>query len=258
MKSSDGKGNQYDRLVACLFRERWKEALSEVAFTKDEVIDTAARLGLKIKNLADVVYTYRSRRPMPAEISEKGNWVIAARGAGKYAFVRIVAETTVTVPESLKTYPIPYAVPDIVAQNLARDEQGLLTIVRYNRILDVFSGLACFHLQSHVRTQISGHGQVEIDDLYVGVDKDGQGFVLPVEAKEEGERLGLDKAVALTLFARAKFPKLICRPVGIIRRALHLFDCVEFEPAEELSKVVLVDMRRYQLVVEEKRTRAGS
>jgi hypothetical protein len=156
----------------------------------------------------------------------------------------------VTIPDSLKTYSIPYAVPEIVAQNLARDEQGLLTVVRYNRILDVFTGLACFHLQSHIRTFVKEHGQVEVGELYVGVDKDGQGFVLPVEAKEEGERLGLDKAVALTLFARKCFPKLICRPIGIMRRALHLFDCVEFEPVEELSKVAVLEMRRYQLVMD--------
>ena len=155
------------------------------------------------------------------------------------------------IPESLKVYCIPYAVPEIVDQNLARDEQGLLTIVRYNRILDVFTGLACFHLQSHIRTQLAGHGQVEIDELYVGIDKDGQGFVLPIEAKEENERLGLDKAVALTLFARSRFPRLICRPIAVLRRGVHSFDCVEFEPAEELSKVVVLEMRRYKLVSEE-------
>ena len=39
--------------------------------------------------------------------------------------------------------------------------------------------------------------------------------------------------------------------IGIMRRGLHLFDCIEFEPAEELSKVVVLEMRRYQLVAEE-------
>jgi len=251
MKSRRRQENKYDKLLSSIFKEKWRSSLTEVPFTKDEVIDSASGLGLRIKNLADVIYTYRSRRPMPADILKTGNWVIAARGSGMYAFIKISGETTVTIPDSLKVYSIPYAVPEIVAQNLARDEQGMLTIVRYNRILDVFSGLACFHLQSHIRTHIPDHGQVEIDELYVGVDKDGQGFVLPVEAKEEGERLGLDKAVALTLFARARFPKLICRPIGIIRRGTHLFDCVEFEPAQELAKVVVLEMRRYQLVTEE-------
>src|SRR5437660_10074276 len=128
---------------------------------------------------------------MPGEILKTGNWVIAARGSGLYAFVKIVGETTVTIPDSLKVYPIPYAVPEIVAQNLARDEQGLLTIVRYNRMLDVFSGLACFHLQSHLRTHIPEHRQVEIAELYVAADKDCQGIVFTVEACEEATRLDL-------------------------------------------------------------------
>ena len=250
MKSQDTE-NKYDRLLASIFKTKWKTSLNEIPFSKDEVIDLAVKLNLRIKNLADVIYTYRSRRQMPPEIQKTGNWVIAAKGSGLYAFLKIVGETTVTIPESLKVYQITYAVPEIVAQNLARDEQGMLTIVRYNRILDVFSGLACFHLQSHIRTHIPKHGQVEIDELYVGVDKDGQGFVLPVEAKEQNERLGLDKAVALTLFARERFPKLICRPMGIVRRGVHLFDCIEFEPSDELSKVAVVEMRRYQLVAEE-------
>ncbi len=250
MKRPRDEGTKYDQLLASLFSKKWKPSLQEIPFSKDEVIDAASALGLRIKNLADVIYTYRSRRRMPSEIRRTGNWVIAARGSGLYAFVKAAGETTVTIPESLKVYAIPYAVPEIVAQNLARDEQGLLTIVRYNRILDVFTGLACFHLQSHIRTHVAGHGQVEIDELYVGVDKDGQGYVLPVEAKEENEKLGLDKAVALTLFARNRFPKLICRPIGVMRRGPHVFDCVEFEPAEELSKVVILEMRRYQLVAE--------
>jgi len=251
MKSPAINASKYDQLLAAIFKRKWSFSMPEVPFTKDEVIDAASELGLRLKNLADVIYTYRSRRPMPREILKTGNWVIAARGSGLYAFVKIKGETTVTIPASLKVYPIPYAVPEIVAHNLARDEQGMLTMVCYNRLLDVFTGLACFHLQSHIRTHLSDHGQVEIDELYVGVDKDGQGFVPPIEAKEEGERLGLDKAVALTLFARARFPKLICRPVGIMRRGLQLFDFVEFEPAEELSRVVVLEMRRYQLVTEE-------
>ena len=128
-------GNRYDRLLASIFKQKWKPSLIDVPFTKDEVIDVANKLGLRIKNLADVIYTYRSRRPMPSAILRTGNWVIAARGSGLYAFVKITGDTTVTIPDSLKVYPIPYAVPEIVAQNLARDEQGPLTIVRYNRVL---------------------------------------------------------------------------------------------------------------------------
>ncbi len=167
------KPNAYDRVLIAVFDKHWREGLEEVLFTKDDLIDEADRIGLRVKNIADILYTYRSRRPLPPELREKGNWVIAARSAGKYAFLAVKGNSTVEIPERLKVYPIPYAVPEIVANNLADDEQGLLTIVRYNRLLDVFTGLACFHLQSHVRTQIPKHGQVEIDDLYRGR---GQGW----------------------------------------------------------------------------------
>jgi len=240
--------NAYDQVLIRVFRKHWKTGLAEIPFSKDDLIDAAAAVGLRIKNIADILYTYRSRRKLPDTLREKGNWIIAAKGSGKYAFVSVSGASIVQIPGHIKIYPIPYAVPEIVATNLAQDEQGLLTIVRYNRLLDVFTGLACFHLQSHVRTQVAGHGQVEVDDLYVGVDKDGRGFVLPVEAKDAGESLGVDKAVSLALFAKAKYKSLICRPIAVIRQSPSLFACVEFEPVTELSKVAVLDIRRYQLV----------
>ncbi len=240
--------NAYDRVLIHVFEQHWTKGLQDVPFSKDDVLDAAAALDLRIKNAADILYTYRSRRKLPEAIAKHGNWIIASRGSGLYSFAKIVGHSQVIIPATLKVFPIPYAVPDIVAAHLPRDEQGLLTIARYNRILDVFTGLACFHLQSHVRTQIKGHGQVEIDELYVGVDKDGRGYVLPVEGKEEGESLGIDKAVSLTLFARAKYPKLICRPIAIIRESENQLACVEFEPAIEIEKVSVLDMRRYVLV----------
>lgn len=242
------KSNAYDQVLIELFKTRFKRGMSEVAFDKDDLIDTAAKLGLRIKNLADVLYSYRSRRDFPEEIAKKGNWILAQKGSGKYAFLKVTQSATVDIPSTLKIYPIPYAVPEIVAMNLAKDEQGLLTIVRYNRLLDVFSGLACFHLQSHVRTHVKDHGQVEIDELYVGVDKDGRGYVLPVEGKDSGEYLGIDKAVALSLFAKAKFPGLICRPIAVIRQSDEVIACVEFEPSCDISRVSVLDIRRYQLV----------
>jgi hypothetical protein len=79
MKARALKPNQYDKLLASIFKRKWTLSMAEVPFTKDEVIDVANELGLRLKNLADVIYTYRSRRPMPKEILKTGNWVIAAR-----------------------------------------------------------------------------------------------------------------------------------------------------------------------------------
>lgn len=244
------KPNAYDRVLVAVFAKYWRKGLREVLFTKDDLIDEAGRIGLRVKNIADILYTYRSRRSLPTELLKHGNWVIAAKGAGKYAFQIVTGSSIVEIPAHLKIYPIPYAVPEIVAGNLAKDEQGLLTLVRYNRLLDVFTGLACFHLQSHVRTQVKNHGQVEVDELYVGVDKDGQGFVLPVEAKDAGEFLGVDKAVSLTLFAQTRYPSLVCRPIAIVRESENRITCIEFEPVTDLTKVAVVEIRRYELVKE--------
>jgi hypothetical protein len=245
--------NAYDQLLVSIFKAKWKAGVDELAFSKDDLIDTALTLGLRIKNIADVLYTYRSRKPFPAHIASRGNWIIASKGSGKYAFVRVTHAAIVDIPPTLKLFPIPYAVPEIVANNLANDEQGLLTIARYNRLLDVFTGLACFHLQSHIRTHVKGHGQIEVDELYVGVDKDGRGYALPVEGKVAGEALGIDKAVGLSLFAAAKFPKLICRPIALLRQAEDIIACVEFEPAKTISDVSVLDIRRYRLVRDDQR-----
>ncbi len=250
MKTKPDKLQAYDRVVEELFFTYWEKGAIEVVFTKDNLIDAIERVGLRIKNTADIIYTYRSRRKLPAKLLKLGDWIIASRGSGKYAFVPTLQGRLIEIPSALKIHPVPWAVPEIVAANLARDEQGLLTIARYNRLLDVFTGLACFHLQSHVRTHIKGHGQVEIDDLYVGVDKEGIGYVLPVEGKEEGESLGRDKAVALTKFARFKFPNLRCRPIAIARQADEVFACIEFEPTESVASVAVLEIRRYRLVSE--------
>ena len=102
MKQSADQGTKIRSTADLVVQKEMELFLAEIPFSKDEVIDAASALGLRIKNLADVIYTYRSRRPMPREIRRTGNWVIAARGSGLYAFVKVAGETTVTIPESLK------------------------------------------------------------------------------------------------------------------------------------------------------------
>ena len=80
------------------------------------------------------------------------------------------------------------ALPEIVEKYTANDEQGLLSTLRYNRLIGIFTGVTCFHLQSHVRATIAGEGQIEIDHLYVGVNEEGVEYILPIEAKSPDER----------------------------------------------------------------------
>ena len=65
----------------------------------------------------------------------------------------------------------------------------MLARVRYNRLIDIFLGIACYSLQNHFRTTVPGMGQVETDEIYVGVDKRGSHYVVPVQAKGGNDKL---------------------------------------------------------------------
>ena len=171
----------YDKIITALFKQKLKSSKTKdkLDFTKDELVHTARRLKLDLRNPPDVVYTYRTRKALPDAILKTGNWILVPKGKGKFAFAKTTREPFVEIQQGLAHIEILNALPEIVQKYTANDEQGLLSTIRYNRLIDIFTGVTCFHLQSHIRTTISGEGQIEIDDLYVGVDEDGAEYILP-------------------------------------------------------------------------------
>ena len=91
----------------------------------------------------------------------------------------------------MATTKIPDATPGIVAKYALGDEQALLARVRYNRLIDIFTGVVCYSLQNHLRTFVAGVGQIETDELYVGVDKKGAHFIFPIQAKGGSDQLNI-------------------------------------------------------------------
>ncbi len=79
----------------------------------------------------------------------------------------------------------------MIARYALSDEQALLAKIRYNRLIDLFTGLTCYSLQNHLRTAVKNVGQVETDEIYVGLDKRGAHFILPVQAKGKREKIGI-------------------------------------------------------------------
>jgi len=75
-------------VLAAVFEKRWRKGLKEVLFSKDDLIDEAARIGLRVKNIADILYTYRSRRALPKALKQHGDWVIAPKARGNMPFRR--------------------------------------------------------------------------------------------------------------------------------------------------------------------------
>ena len=116
--------------------------------------------------------------------------------------------------EELLTIKVPDATPEIITAYALSDEQALLAKVRYNRLVDVFLGITTFSLQNHLRTTVKEVGQIEIDEIYVGIDRHGRQYVVPVQAKGGNDKHGVVQTQQDLLCCAEKFPNLICRAVS--------------------------------------------
>ncbi len=86
--------------------------------------------------------------------------------------------------------------------------------MRYNRLIDIFLGLTTYSLQNHLRTHVKGMGQIEIDEIYVGLNRNGAQYVIPVQAKGGSDKLSPVQTTQDLACCKAKFPDLICRPIS--------------------------------------------
>ena len=109
---------------------------------------------------------------------------VVGKGVACYEF-RLASPGKVVPSTNRTPIKIPDATPEIVRQYATgTDEQALLTRVRYNRFIDVFTGLTCYSIQNHLRTTVKDVGQIEVDEIYIGLNKRGAHFVLPCLAKQ--------------------------------------------------------------------------
>ena len=125
--------------------------------------------------------------------------------------------------------------------------------MRYNRLLDIFPGVAAYSLQNHLRTTVTGLGQVEIDEIYVAIDKRGRQYVLPVQAKGGNDRLSTVQTRQDMACCAEKFPQLLCRAISaqfIETDLIALFELARFGDEIRISKE-----RHYKLVPADQITR---
>ena len=54
---------------------------------------------------------------------------------------------------------IPDATLGVVLKYALSDQQVLLAKLRYNRLVDIFTAVTCYSLQSHLRTTVRGVGK---------------------------------------------------------------------------------------------------
>lgn len=249
MRKKDG--NRYAKLVEDIFFQKYEKGATSVCFVRADLESTAKKLDIKLpKNLGDVLYSFKFRVLLPesirVEAAENKEWVIKNIGRAKYAF-ELVPEARILPDKMMLATKIPDATPGIVGKYALDDEQALLTKLRYNRLLDIFTGVACYSLQNHLRTTVPGIGQVETDEIYVGVDKLGRQFVFPMQAKGGSDQIGVVQIEQDIRLCEHKYPELICRAIAaqfIDDNKISIFEFIMQK--DEVKKVA---ERHYQLVL---------
>lgn len=172
-------------------------------------------------------------------------WIIDGVGQAKYAFV-LVKLNRIVPNSSLATIGIPDATPEMIRAYALDDEQALLAIMRYNRLIDTFLGLTTYSLQNHLRTSVQGIGQIEIDELYFGLDRNGSHYVIPVQAKGGSDQIAVVQTKQDIAWCAQRFPKMKCRALS----AQFLLDDLVaiFELTVQRDEVKIVDEKHYKLV----------
>lgn len=244
------KKSKYSQIIENIFTDFYKKGMTEVPFSREHISEYAERLGIKTpKNLGDVVYSFRYRASLPQKIQDTApdgkEWLIVGTGSANYCF-RLSNIVNILPNPAQEVISLPDNTPEVISYYQLSDEQSLLCKIRYNRIIDTFLGIVTYSMQNHLRTQVKGVGQIEIDEIYIGVNKMGQHFILPVEAKVGRDRIGAVQLMQDIKYCEQNFPDLICIPIGV-----HKMDddvlCI-FRLKIEDEQVRIVDEKHYRLV----------
>ena len=244
--------NAYSQIIAEIFRRKFMPGMIEFDFAREDIGVIAAELNVTIpKNFGDVIYTFRYRKPLPKAILDTQPdhfyWLILGAGDAKYRF-RLSRLCYIEPTRGLLVRKIPDATPEIIAQYALSDEQALLAKVRYNRLIDIFLGVTAYSLQNHLRTKIPNYGQIEIDELYVGVDSQGAQFIVPVQAKGGNDKLGVIQTIQDVTFCQTQERYKHCVPRTVSAQFMDGDVIAMFELTFDGDDVSIVREKHYRLV----------
>ncbi|AFY94201.1 hypothetical protein [Chamaesiphon minutus] len=249
-KAKQREPNRYETIILRLFENHYTQGLTEFEFTRDEIESISKILNIKLpKNIGDVIYTFRYRSKLPEKIQDTANpgleWIILGAGNACYRFIQFKLNPIIPRDE-LVTIKIPDSTPEIITAYALSDEQALLAKVRYNRLVDVFLGITAFSLQNHLRTTVESIGQIEIDEIYVGIDRYGRQFIVPVQAKGGKDKHSVVQTLQDLTYCAEKFPDLICKAVSA--QFMSEGRIAMFELLREGNEVKVVEEKHYRLV----------
>lgn len=253
--------NRYEAPIIATWREASKGAVApeRVPFTKEDIVRhgrALTKLGvdteaLDVKNVPDIIYTFRARSELPAEILKHGNYAIIGCGKGKYCFSSIPNPNRVRLPAVIKEETVSNRIPKWVQPYMGNDEQGMLTRISHNDLIQSYLGLKqAFRLQSHLRMGVPNYGQVEVDELYAGEDIDGEHIIIGVEAKDvsDNDLLNISQLFGTAQALRATFPTLKKRLVGVKPDSAGRVCICEFAVPTQVKELKAVgDWKAYKL-----------
>jgi hypothetical protein len=253
----------YDSIVVALF-EKLTRAVpkgaipDELPFDLDDVrqaMDEGIAAGAvvrRVKNIADIKYTYDARKPFPASVSATGDWVWIGNGKGKYKFVRVPKKNLINLPQDIAPVPpvdrIHDQTPPFISALLGKDEQATFTRIRCSNLLNTYLGFPVWQIQGHHRTTVS-YGQIEVDEVYAGIHEN-EYYLVPISGKGGQDKLSFTQALNLNVFGVEKAPKpgMKVRPLGIWRSPDETLYFVEFSTATDVRQLSIVHVKRYQFV----------
>ncbi len=256
---SHGKNSKvYVPVILKIFKARYRPGASSVLFSLDDVRNAVEEVraeaedpnAISSRNPADVVYRMRSRTVLPDEILKLGFHILRPIGRGQYQFEKAVAgiiEPPATTPTStIDTAPMPVRrlLPETVAE---MDEQALLSVISYCRILDHFTGMTIYRLRSHVRKSVPGVGQAELDAIDVGIAKsdDDIPIIFPIEAKAVADALNRVQIHNMVQYARRYFPGLTVRPLAVKVDYQSVVHVLEFNAPNKAADLKIVKANSY-------------
>ncbi len=227
----------YASIIEKIFQSKFKPGVKEIDFEREDIVRFGKKLRIDLpKNLGDLIYSFRYRAAFPEFIQSKALkgkvWVIRSLGQSRYRFA-LIADKPITPNDQMTATKVPDSTPGVIAKYALSDEQALLAKLRYNRLLDIFLGIACYSLQNHLRTTAPNIGQVETDELYVGLDRRGAHYVVPIQAKGGKDRLSVVQIEQDMAVCSSKFPSLICRPVAAQFTRDEVIALFEFESSDD-------------------------
>lgn len=248
------RANRYQRIMERIFSRHFQPGAIEVPFEREELASTARELGIDVPlNLGDIPYSFRYRQTLPDSIRATApagqEWIIRSVGRSRYMFA-LRAIMDLSPSRNLTETKVPDATPGIVTMYAQGDEQALLAKLRYNRLVDIFTGVTCYSLQNHLRTTVPNIGQVETDELYVGLDRRGAHYVFPVQAKGGSDRLSIVRIERDFALCEDRFPGLIARPIAAQFIEQDVIALFAFEKQDDAVKILVE--KHYRLVPPER------